>query len=67
MIMGIVVAFKPDGILIGGRLLNANAVSGNLNVYKCVEGFMESIPQSIYQLSIMFRTCLLYTSDAADE
>ena len=56
MIMGIVVAFKPDGILIGGRLLNANAVSGNLNVYKCVEGFMESIPQSIYQLSIMFRT-----------
>ena len=56
MLMGVVVAFKPEGILIGGRLLDADSVAGNLNVYKCVEGFMESIPQGIYQMSIMFRT-----------
>ena len=54
--MGIIVAFKPEGIFVGGRLLDATSISGNLNVYKCVEGFMESIPQSIFQLSIMFRT-----------
>ena len=54
--MGIIVAFKPEGIFVGGRLLDATSISGNLNVYKCVEGFMESIPQSVLQLSIMFRT-----------
>ena len=56
MSMGVIVAFKPAGFVVGGRLLTANSVAGNLNVYKCVEGFMESIPQGIYQLSIMFRT-----------
>ena len=56
MLMGVIVAFKPSGFVVGGRVLDANSVVGNLNVYKCVEGFMESIPQGIYQLSIMFRT-----------
>ena len=49
-------AFNPDGILIRGVLLRSETTIGNLNFYKSVEGFLEAYPQSIYQISIVFRT-----------
>ena len=49
-------AFKPDGIELGGITLDADSAIGNQNFYKAFEGFLESTPQSIYQTSIIFRT-----------
>ena len=51
------VSFKKDGKLrLGGETLDADSILGNENFFKTVEGFMESLPQSTYQLSIMMRT-----------
>ena len=51
------VSFKKDGKLrLGGETLDADSIMGNANFFKTVEGFMESLPQSTYQLSIMMRT-----------
>ena len=49
-------AFKPEGIELGGVTLDADSAVGNQNFYKAFEGFLESTPQSIYQTSIIFRT-----------
>ena len=49
-------AFKPDGIEVGGSILNEDTTIGNLNFFKCAEGFLESFPQSVYQLSLVIRT-----------
>ena len=49
-------AFKPEGIELGGITLDADSAVGNQNFYKAFEGFLESTPQSIYQTSIIFRT-----------
>ena len=51
-----IMAFKPDGILVKGVLLKSETTTGNLNFYKSVEGFLEAYPQSMYQLSIVFRS-----------
>ena len=49
-------AFKPNGIKVGTSILNQDTTVGNLNVFKCAEGFLESFPQSVYQLSLVLRT-----------
>ena len=49
-------AFKPDGVKVGGSILNQDTTIGNLNFFKCAEGFLESFPQSVYQLSLVIRT-----------
>ena len=49
-------AFKPEGIVVNGVLLRSDTMAGNLNFYKSVEGFLESFPQAIYQLSILLRS-----------
>ena len=49
-------AFKPEGIELGGITLDADSAVGNQNFYKAFEGFLESTPQSIYQTAIIFRT-----------
>ena len=57
LVLGILVSFKQDGRLrLGGETLDADSIMGNANFFKTVEGFMESLPQSTYQLSIMIRT-----------
>ena len=57
LVLGILVSFKKDGKLrLGGETLDADSIMGNANFFKTVEGFMESLPQSTYQLSIMMRT-----------
>ena len=57
MVFGVWVAFKENGqIQVGGELLDNDSVMGNLNFFKSVEGFIESLPQSTYQLSIIMRT-----------
>ena len=57
LVLGILVSFKKDGNLrLGGETLDADSIMGNANFFKTVEGFMESLPQSTYQLSIMMRT-----------
>ena len=55
-VLGILVALWPDGISVGGVRLDTDSVTGNMNFYKSIEGFMESMPQSIYQSSIMMRS-----------
>ena len=51
------IAFQHDGqIHLGGESIDNDAVMGNLNFFKSVEGFIESLPQSTYQLSIIMRT-----------
>ena len=55
-ILGMVMAFKPNGFYLGGTKLTKDTTIGNLNFFKCAEGFLESFPQSIYQLSIVLRT-----------
>ena len=37
-------------------MLNQDTTVGNLNFFKCAEGFLESFPQSVYQLSLVIRT-----------
>ena len=54
--LGIIMAFKPDGVKVGGSILNQDTTIGNLNFFKCAEGFLESFPQSVYQLSLVIRT-----------
>ena len=49
-------AFKPEGVVVSGVLLRSDTAAGNLNFYKSVEGFLESFPQAIYQLSILLRS-----------
>ena len=49
-------AFKPAGFKVGGSILNQDTTIGNLNFFKCAEGFLESFPQSVYQLSLIIRT-----------
>ena len=49
-------AFKPNGVKVGGSMLNQDTTVGNLNFFKCAEGFLESFPQSVYQLSLVIRT-----------
>ena len=49
-------AFKPAGFKVGGSILNQDTTIGNLNFFKCAEGFLESFPQSVYQLSLVLRT-----------
>ena len=51
-----IMAFKPEGILIKGVLLKGETTIGNLNFYKSIEGFLESYPQSIYQVSLVLRS-----------
>ena len=51
-----ILAFKPDGIEVNGVLLRSDTAAGNLNFYKGIEGFLESFPQSIYQISILLRS-----------
>ena len=48
--------FMPEGIQVNGVLLRSDTAAGNLNFYKGIEGFLESFPQSIYQISILFRS-----------
>ena len=56
ILLGMVMAFRPNGIVLNGVLLRRETTLGNLNFYKGVEGFLESFPQAIYQTSILFRT-----------
>ena len=57
LIFGVCVAFNQNGKLqVTGESLAKDSVMGNLNFFKSVEGFIESLPQSTYQLSIMMRT-----------
>ena len=51
-----IMAFRPNGIEVNGVLLRSDTTTGNLNFYKGIEGFLESFPQSIYQLSLLFRS-----------
>ena len=51
-----VMAFKPEGIVVSGILFRKDTTLGNLNFYKSVEGFLESFPQAIYQISILLRS-----------
>ena len=48
--------FWPEGIHVNGVLLRSETSAGNLNFYKGVEGFLESFPQAIYQISILLRS-----------
>ena len=48
--------FMPEGIQVNGVLLRSDTAAGNLNFYKGIEGFLESFPQAIYQISIVFRS-----------
>ena len=48
--------FMPEGIQVNGVLLRSDTAAGNLNFYKGIEGFLESFPQAIYQISILFRS-----------
>ena len=51
------IAFQHDGQMhLGGETIDTDSVMGNLNFFKSVEGFIESLPQSTYQLSIIMRT-----------
>ena len=54
--MGIWLTWKVDGITITGIHFESDTVVGNMNFYASIEGFMESLPQCIYQSSIMLRT-----------
>ena len=56
ILLGMAMAFRPNGIVLNGVLLRSETTLGNLNFYKGVEGFLESFPQAIYQTSILFRT-----------
>ena len=47
--------FMPEGIQVNGVLLRSDTAAGNLNFYKGIEGFLESFPQAVYQISIVFR------------
>ena len=51
-----IMAFRPNGIVVNGVLLRSDTASGNLNFYKGMEGFLESFPQAIYQISILLRS-----------
>ena len=51
-----IMAFRPNGIEVNGVLLRSDTASGNLNFYKGMEGFLESFPQAIYQISILLRS-----------
>ena len=48
--------FWPEGIHVNGVLLRSETSAGNLNFYKGIEGFLESFPQAIYQISISLRS-----------
>ena len=54
--LGIWMAFYPQGFKVQGVLLQPDATNGNINFFKCAEGYLESYPQSVYQLSLVFRT-----------
>ena len=41
--------------MIGGISLDLEAQAGNTNFYKSVEGFLESLPQAVFQLAIVLR------------
>ena len=57
LLFGVYIAFQQDGqIHLGGETIDNDSVMGNLNFFKSVEGFIESLPQSTYQLSIIMRT-----------
>ena len=51
----IVMAINPAGKTIGGVAMNPDSAILNSNFYKCTEGFLESLPQAVYQLAIVFR------------
>ena len=40
----------------GGLKLDADIQASNMNFFKATEGFMESLPQAIVQLSYVLRT-----------
>jgi len=50
--------FKPNGIVVNGVLLRSDTASGNFNFYIGMEGFLESFPQAIYQISILLRSAM---------
>ena len=56
IVIGMIMAFRPNGIEVNGVLLRSDTASGNLNFYKGMEGFLESFPQAIYQISILLRS-----------
>ena len=56
IVIGMIMAFRPNGIVVNGVLLRSDTASGNLNFYKGMEGFLESFPQAIYQISILLRS-----------
>ena len=41
---------------IGGMALDADLQASNMNFYKATEGFLESLPQAIVQLSYVLRS-----------
>ena len=41
---------------VGGMALNAELQASNMNFYKATEGFLESLPQAIVQLSYVLRS-----------
>ena len=47
--------FKPGGLILGGTQVGMDTLIGNVIFYKSLEGFLESLPQSIYQTSIVLR------------
>ena len=55
ILLGMILALKPDGIEVNGVLLRSDTASGNLNFSKGIEGFLESFPKSINQISIHSR------------
>ena len=56
IVIGMAMAFKPNGIEFNGVLLRGDTAAGNLNFYKGMEGFLESFPQAIYQFSVLMRS-----------
>ena len=56
ILLGMLMVFMPEGIQVNGVRLRSDTAAGNLNFYKGIEGFLESFPQAIYQISILFRS-----------
>ena len=55
-LLGIMLSLKPTGVTFAEYRLEPDTIVGNMNFYASIEGFAESLPQSIYQSSIMLRT-----------
>ena len=55
-------AFFPSRTAIFGIPLDKDLMVGNVNFFKASEGYLESFPQAVYQLSIALREGCDYLS-----